>query len=128
MSNVNPNISGQQNVGSMMKTMVESGKPPLPPQPLTNNELGAIRNMVLAPVGLLSAPSKSGGKSLIEVKEEKKDEKKDEKEKKGEEAKSGKDEGKASEAKKDEKEKKDDKGKEGDKGKGDDKGSDKGKV
>lgn len=122
VSNVNPNISGQQNVGSMMKTMVEAGKPPLPPQPLTNNELGAIRNMVLAPVGLLSAPSKSDGKSLIEVKEEKKDEKKDEKEKKGEEAKSGKDAGKASEAKKDEKEKKDDKGK------GDDKGGDKGKA
>ncbi len=65
-SNADPTVIGTQTVGPMQKTIVTEGNPPLPPVPLTNNEVNSIRNLVLGRIGV-STGSLNNQKSLIAV-------------------------------------------------------------
>jgi hypothetical protein len=65
-SNSDPNVVGSQTIGAMEKTIITEGNPPLPPVPLTNNEVSSIRNLVLGRVGT-SASNLVKSQSLIAV-------------------------------------------------------------
>ena len=60
-----PNIDTQVNVGPMMKTVVRAGVAPIPPQPLSANELSTFRSFVVGDLAF------SGGSenALISVEE-----------------------------------------------------------
>ena len=76
-----PDIDVQVNVGSMMKTVVRAGAPPVTPRPLSENELTTFRNFVVGDLAF-SGGSKNALISVDEVKEE---EEEDEEEKEGDE-------------------------------------------
>ncbi len=76
-----PDIDVQVNVGSMMKTVVRAGAPPVTPRPLSENELATFRNFVVGDLAF-SGGSKNALISVDEVKEE---EEEDEEEKEGDE-------------------------------------------
>ncbi len=65
-SNSDPNVVGTQTVGAMEKTIITEGNPPLPPVPLTNNEVNAVRNLVLGRIGT-STSGLNQKESLIAV-------------------------------------------------------------
>ncbi len=90
-----PDIDVQVNVGSMMKTVVRAGAPPVTPRPLSENELATFRNFVVGDLAF-SGGSKNALISVDEVKEE---EEEDEKEgdEKGEPGEDGEGEGKEGE-------------------------------
>lgn len=81
--NNDPGISGEVIVGPMMKTIIEKGKPPIKPEPLTKGELKKIRDFVMGRIGA-NTSTKKGKKALIEEEdkevEEDEEEKKDKKE------------------------------------------------
>jgi hypothetical protein len=54
-SSSDPNIKGSQTVGAMKKNSIEAGKPPTVPTDLTNNDLAAVRNVVMGQIGASSA-------------------------------------------------------------------------
>ena len=85
-----PNISGQANVGPMMKTIIPVGAPPAAPRALAANELSTFRNFVVGDI----AHSGGGGKSLIAVEEaapeEEEEEEEEKEEKEGKKGKAGK--------------------------------------
>ncbi len=76
-----PDIDVQVNVGSMMKTVVRAGAPPVTPRPLSENELATFRNFGVGDLAF-SGGSKNALISVDEVKEE---EEEDEEEKEGDE-------------------------------------------
>lgn len=49
--NADPAVIGDVMVGPMMKTVIEEGKPPTPPKPLTGAEQNQIQQMVMGWVG-----------------------------------------------------------------------------
>lgn len=51
-SNSDPNVKGNQLVGAMRKNSIPRGQPPTPPTNLSNNELSAVRNVVMGPIGV----------------------------------------------------------------------------
>ncbi len=51
-SSSDPNIKGNQLVGAMKKNSIPAGQPPTPPTNLTNNDLSAVRNVVMGPIGI----------------------------------------------------------------------------
>ncbi len=65
--NRDPGVPGSVIVGPMSRTIVESGKPPELPSPLSASELSAIRNGIL---GNVEAISGSLNQSLISVQKE----------------------------------------------------------
>ncbi len=77
-SNADPNVAGTQTVGAMEKTIITEGNPPLPPVPLSNNEVSTIRNLVLGRVGTSTAATGTE-KPLIAVEETTEEEQEEEK-------------------------------------------------
>ena len=73
VSNSDPDVPGQQKVGAMMKTIIAKGNPPVPPVPLTKNELKQIRNVVIGRTGTSSRAGPKG-KPLIEQEEKEEEE------------------------------------------------------
>ena len=69
-----PNIDTQVNVGPMMKTVVRSGVAPIPPQPLSANELSTFRSFVVGDLAF-SGGSENALISVEETSEKEKEEK-----------------------------------------------------
>ena len=69
-----PNIDTQVNVGPMMKTVVRAGVAPIPPQPLSANELSTFRSFVVGDLAF-SGGSENALISVEETSEKEKEEK-----------------------------------------------------
>ena len=69
-----PNIDTQVNVGPMMKTVVRAGVAPIPPQPLSANELSTFRSFVVGDLAF-SGGSENALISVEEITEKEKEEK-----------------------------------------------------
>ncbi len=65
--NVDPLVSGQEELGPMTKNRIPRGQPPTEPTPLTPEEVNLIRDVILANLGGTTAPP--GSEPLIEVQE-----------------------------------------------------------
>lgn len=68
-SNKDPNVVGDILVGAMMKTVIERGKPPTDPTPLTEMEVNQIQNVVMAWLQSKFTKQKGKGKVLVKLKE-----------------------------------------------------------
>ena len=69
-----PNIDTQVNVGPMMKTVVRAGVAPIPPRPLSANELSTFRSFVVGDLAF-SGGSENALISVEETSEKEKEEK-----------------------------------------------------
>ena len=69
-----PNIDTQVNVGPMMKTVVRAGVAPIPPRPLSANELSTFRSFVVGDLAF-SGVSENALISVEEITEKEKEEK-----------------------------------------------------
>ncbi len=66
-SNSDPKVLGEVIVNAMMKTVIELGKPPADPTPLTAAEVNMIQNVVMAWLQSKFTKQKTGGNILVEL-------------------------------------------------------------